>query len=331
MTRQVRADSSSATQAELLFHRGKSLMADGKLAEACAAFDASQELDPTVPTLLNQANCRQQNGQLATAMGLYLEVVRQTRTQTTRAARQMQATASERAAAIEPRLSTLRITVAADRQIAGLEILRNGELLDPATWNQALPIDGGRYQIAARAPGKLAWSIEVTVATERDARTVEVPVLGEPAPTPRRPDPPTTGPAPAPIGSPDAPAPAPPATAAHSMWSTRRKLAVGIGAGGAAAAAVGGVLGVMAVHRRDDAHALCPSPQIACDGAPRANDLIRSGHDLAIEADVAFGVGAAAAIAATVLWLTGAPESHGVAIAPAASTGQIGVIASGRF
>src|SRR3954471_12747617 len=62
----ARAQSSTA-QAETLFRQGKDLMAHGRVAEACAAFDASQKLDPTIATLLNQASCREKNGQLATA------------------------------------------------------------------------------------------------------------------------------------------------------------------------------------------------------------------------------------------------------------------------
>jgi hypothetical protein len=34
-------------------------------ATACAAFDASQKLDPTLELLLNQVSCREENGQLA--------------------------------------------------------------------------------------------------------------------------------------------------------------------------------------------------------------------------------------------------------------------------
>src|SRR5689334_5913935 len=69
----------SGAQAETLFRQGKELMGKGQIAEACAAFDASQKLDPTIATLLNQAACREKNGQLATAWGLFLEAERQTR------------------------------------------------------------------------------------------------------------------------------------------------------------------------------------------------------------------------------------------------------------
>ena len=48
----------------------------------------------------------------------------------------------------------------------------------------------------------------------------------------------------------------------------------------------------------------------------------------AIGADVAFGLAAGAATAAVILWMTGAPDSQAIAIAPAASPGQFAVTAS---
>src|SRR5688500_15209686 len=70
---------SSAAQAEQLFKDGKSLMGAKQYAEACDAFAASQELDPQLTTLMNLADCREKNGQLATAWSLFLEVERATR------------------------------------------------------------------------------------------------------------------------------------------------------------------------------------------------------------------------------------------------------------
>ena len=54
----------ASAEAETLFRRGQELLAQGKLADACAAFDGAQKLDPTTSTQLNRANCREKNGQL---------------------------------------------------------------------------------------------------------------------------------------------------------------------------------------------------------------------------------------------------------------------------
>jgi len=168
---------SSTAQAETLFRQGKDLMAHGNIADACAAFDASQKLDPTLATLLNQASCREKNGQLATAWGLFLDAERQSRAATDDATRQLHQVATDHAAKLEPRLSTLTITVAPENRVGGLEILRNSEPVDPGAWNKALPVDGGTYKITARAPGNADWSSTVTVLVERDAKTIETPRL----------------------------------------------------------------------------------------------------------------------------------------------------------
>src|ERR1043166_9179048 len=113
----IAAAQPSGAQAETLFRQGKDLMAKGKTAEACAAFDASQKLDPTISTLLNQAACREKNEQLATAWGLFLEAERQPRTASDAPPQQLHQVAASKAAKLEPRLSTLTITVSSDNRI----------------------------------------------------------------------------------------------------------------------------------------------------------------------------------------------------------------------
>lgn len=168
---------SAGAQAEILFRQGKDLMARGQIAEACAAFDASQKLDPTIATLLNQAACREKNEQLATAWGLFLEAERQTRTATDAATQQLHQVAATKAVKLEPRLSTLTVTVPDPNRVPGLQVLRSGEPIEPGAWNRALPVDGGTYQITARAPGNAEWSSTITVGNEHDARTIEIPRL----------------------------------------------------------------------------------------------------------------------------------------------------------
>src|SRR5688572_5007835 len=73
------AAADAKAKAESLFRQGRELMAGGRYAEACAAFDSSQKYDPSTATLFNQADCREKNGQLATAWGLFVEAERQTR------------------------------------------------------------------------------------------------------------------------------------------------------------------------------------------------------------------------------------------------------------
>jgi hypothetical protein len=321
---------SPSDQAEALFQRGKKLMADGKIAEACAAFDDSEKLEPMPATVLNQANCREQNGQLVTAHMLYLEAARQTTAKTDAKSRKMNRTATSRAAKLDSRLSTLRIDVAAAHGIEGIEVVRDGAVVAKASWNEASPIDGGTYRISARAPGRVTWSETVTVAPERDAKVVQVPALSA---LPRTPEPIAKTGAPPASATTGLPHPAAIARVADEpAWTARRRLAVGLAAGGVVALATGSVLGVLSNRKRSDAEALCPDPRDPCDSADRANELSSSASKLAIGADVAFGLAAGAATAAVILWMTGAPESRpGVAIAPTASHGLLLISASGSW
>jgi hypothetical protein len=217
----------SGAQAETLFRQGKELMLKGKTAEACAAFDASQKLEPTVATLLNQAACREKNGQFATAWGEFLVAERQTRSATDDATRQLHQVAASHAGKLEPRLSTLTITVSAENRVGGLQVLRGGEPVDPGAWNKALPVDGGSYKITATAPGNAEWSTMVTIGDERDARTVEIPKLKAAALVPPRVS-----------AAPDGGAPAP----TPSDEPQRSKL-VPLALGGGAIALAGGAVG----------------------------------------------------------------------------------------
>jgi hypothetical protein len=178
MTTAARAEPASqpsaSAQAETLFRQGRELLAAGKIAEACAAFDSSDHFGPAITTLLNQAACREQNGNLATAWGHFVEAERQTRDATEPKLAEYHAIATAHAATIEPRLSHLTITVPASVQRPGLEISRASSTITIGEWGRALPVDGGSYTIIAKAPGFTAWSTTISVGTERDEKTVVV-------------------------------------------------------------------------------------------------------------------------------------------------------------
>ncbi|HTR52762.1 MAG TPA: tetratricopeptide repeat protein [Kofleriaceae bacterium] len=186
----------AGAQAEVLFRQGRELLAAGKVAEACAAFEQSQKLEPAVTTLLNLAGCRERNGQLATAWGLFLDVERQTRSGDA-AMQKMHEVAHTHAKKLEPRVSKLTISVAAESQIEGLEIARGEDAVAAAMWNRALPIDGGTYTITAHAPSMTSWSTQVTVGKEGDTKTVDVPKLATLAPAPVETKPAVAAPEPA--------------------------------------------------------------------------------------------------------------------------------------
>jgi hypothetical protein len=167
----------TGAQAEVLFRQGRDLMAAGKVAEACSAFEESQKLEPAVTTLLNLAGCREKLGKLATAWGLFLDAARQTRSATDAANERLHEVAQTRAQKLEPRVSKLTINVPLKSQFDGLQIARGADRVQAGLWNRALPIDGGTYTITARARGANQWSTQVTVAAENDTRTIEIPDL----------------------------------------------------------------------------------------------------------------------------------------------------------
>src|SRR5258708_39703307 len=95
--------------AEVLYQKGRQLVAEGKVAEACPKFAESYRLDAATGTLLNLAACHEAELKLATA---WLEV-----TEAMASARRDHRDdrvkfAEEHLAAIEPRVSRLTVALA---------------------------------------------------------------------------------------------------------------------------------------------------------------------------------------------------------------------------
>lgn len=280
---------SGSAQAEQMFRDGKRLMQEQKYAEACAAFEASQKLDPLPTTLLNLADCREKNGQYASAWGLFLEAERQTRGDSSQ--RAFAKTAKERAAKLEPRLSYLIINVPDESQVDGLTISRNGEPVEPLTWNRALPIDGGEYVIEGKAPGHEPWSTKVTVGAEKDKESVDVPRF-KALPAPVLPEPDGGG-----SGDGGGDDPADVIRVDEGGMSGKRKAAIGLGVGGVVAFGVAGFFELGARGTYDDALA-------AMDQTERD----RLYDDAVSKRKLAIGVGAAGGVlvaGAVFLWVTG--------------------------
>lgn len=183
------ADSSKA-QADVLFAQGEALVRDGKLAEGCAAFEASQKLDPATTTLVRVADCRDKNHQYATAWGMFLQVEREIRGNTDDSSAKLRAVVTARAAALEKRLSTIEIQVPEGSRFDGLEILRDNDRVEAGAWGHALPLDGGTYRISARAPGHREWTTTIVLGPEHDVQTVVIPALAAEHASPPPPPPP---------------------------------------------------------------------------------------------------------------------------------------------
>lgn len=290
-----------SANAEALFDEGNRLIASGKVAEACEAFEASNRAEPRAGTLLHLGACRELNHQLASAWSAYKAALARAKDP------DKSKLAAAKVAALEPRLSYLTVSVSAHTE--GLTVLRNGAPFDPSSWNVALPVDGGDYVIVGRAPGRRDWQTTAHVVAERDRIRVEVPSLEPAAP------------------------PAPRSTPSGGL-TMRRKIAIGAAGAGSIAAAAGVVLGLAANGDKNDAFTMCPDPKMFCVKASQATALLASGRNRALEANIAFGVAAVSFAAAAVLWFTGAPESADpgrVSIIPSLRPGEAGIVLARRF
>jgi hypothetical protein len=316
-----RAHAQSA-EAEGLFNDGNKLMTEGKLAPACDAFEASNRVEPRAGTLIRLGECREQNQQLASAWSAYKDAL--TRVKDPR----KREVATAKARALESRLSYLTVSVSDERRIDGLTLTRNGKSVDPMLWNRALAVDGGDYVIAGRVPGHEEWQTTAHVPVEGAKVSVEVPKLKELSKL-------TSSPPPAPslLSSVTEPADHD-VVRSKGMFTTRRKIAIGVAGASVIGVVVGAVLGASAKGKQNDAFKLCPEPATPCTEADQSNALLKASHSRALEANIAFGLGAAAAVGAGVLWFTGAPDGENprhVSVVPSVVPGETGVVVMGRF
>jgi hypothetical protein len=315
-----------SAEAESLFSEGNKLMKEGKIGQACDAFEASNRIEPRAGTLIRIGECRERNHEFASAWSAYKDALNRVKDP------RKKKLAAAKAAEIEPKLSYLTVSVPDESRVEGLTITRNGQPFDHGLWNREVPVNGGEYVIGGQAPGREEWSATVTVPAESGKVSVEIPKLGEitklvtpPAPTP---SPPALLPVPATISAGEIDAAVKP-----SMWAAKRKIAVGMASGSAVGLIAGVVLGLQANSKRDEAHQHCSKTATPCPDAELANKLIDEAQGRALGANIAFGVAGTLAISAAVLWFTGAAESpaHRVAVAPRLAPGEPGVVVFGWF
>jgi hypothetical protein len=316
--------------ADAEFKRGKALMAEGKVAAACDAFDKSQALEPNVSTILNQANCREKNNQLATAHALFTQAAIQTDRSSEVSTVQLHNVALDRAAKLGARVSIVTLDIPADARVLGLTIKRGGTAIDPTLWAQPIELDGGTYAFEITATDRIPTTVSVTVAAEKDRKTVTIPtllVIDKPPPDTTKPPVDTTKPPadttkPGDAGKPPVeikkPVPVEPEPAAP----TSRTLAYVVGGGGVALAATAVVFHLWANSTYDDA-------------VVEGNDKTQSDlwHSANTRRYVAIGTGIAgvAAIGAGVWLLLRAPSNERVSVQPAVAADGASVLVSGWF
>lgn len=244
-----RPASAQPVVAEALFQEGRRLLKEGRLDEACGKLAESHRLDPSSGTLLNLADCHEQQGKTASAWAEFLAASRLAQAQNN--GKRLEE-ARRRASALASKLSSL--TVMTPPQ-AGLTVWRDGEPLSDAQLGTKLPIDPGAHVIEAKVNGYVPFRTNVVVGPERDDVQVVVPTL-----------PPASAPTPAP--RPDAGS-RPPAGARRARSTERgapgrSPLGYVVGGAGLAAAGAGALFGVLALGTYDRASSDCSQPPNGC-------------------------------------------------------------------
>lgn len=265
--------SADAAAADALFQEGRRLLEEGKTDAACLKLAESQAADPSSGTLLNLGLCHELQHKLAAAWSEYVSAAQLARDQ---GKEDRALVADTKAKEIAPRVPYLTVTVGAS--IAGLQIFRGAERLDPELLGRAMPVDPGSYRIHASAPGHRDWTSTVDVR-ESESKTVVVPELE--SETPLRTEPPKH--LSARPWAPDQPPPSQPTPTNGS-----RPLGWIVGGAGVVALAVGAGFGLASLGSYKNANTLCPSHKNCSDEAFEARS---SAETKAWIANVAFGVG----------------------------------------
>ena len=298
------AASAQTAEAQALFDEGKELLKEGKIDEACAKLDASERVSPAGGTEGKLAECYEKQGKTASAWEMYKRAEASAKA----ANKEERAAQAEKAAkALSGKLVHLSVVVPDESDVKGLAITVNGKARDRATWGDQVPVDPDEYEITAEAPGRESWSKTITIKTKD--KTVEIPKLVRVKVDKDK---------------------------SHSERDTAEVPERKYGSAMIALAAVGVgglVLGTgFALYARDvegQSDAICPGIKCA---DPRGIDLNSTARLDATIADIAWGVGGAAVIGATALWVIGRPsDPDAVSVAPLAGRGRAGIAIGGRF
>lgn len=324
---QATVDSKAA--AEALFDEGLALMRKGDFAAACIKLEQSSSIDHGIGTMLYLGECYEKSGRTASAWAMF----RQAASEAAASGESQRAEAGrQRAEKLTPALSKLTVTVTAPVP-AGLELTRNGAAVPNALWGTAVPVDPGDQRVDARAPGYLPWSGTVRIGANADAQTLAVPAL---TPQPAN-ELPVAQQAPAAPLAPAAPVAAPAAptasvestTAAPSSGSSQRIVGIVIGAVGVVGIGVGGVFGLKAIAKNNDAKEHCPHGGATCDD-PQGVSLTRDAQSAARLANV-FVIGGAVLAAAGVVTYLMAPSDSEPRIAVGADAHAVRATVGGVF
>jgi hypothetical protein len=288
-------------------------MAQHKYAEACPKLAESQRIAPSGGTLINLAECYEKAGQTASAWGTWKDVASRANAA---GKSDVERNAITRAAALEPALAKLTISVATDSDVPGLEVKRDGVELGHAEFGLPIPVDPGAHKIEATAPKKKPFTTEIDVAPKQTDAHATVTLTNEEqavATTTTTTSPPqTTTP-----GTQPTTAPSEASSGGGTLQRTLGWVGVGVGAAGLV---VGGIFGLNALSKANEANndgckgMTCTgnnNPTLAAQGVQASKD----GTNAANISTACFIAGGVLAAAGIVVVLT-APSGKSVHASP---------------
>lgn len=292
--------------AQALYTEATGAMDRGDYAAACPKLEEVVRLAPEgIGAKLTLASCYEQAGRLATAWSMFTlaEAAAKLAGQDERRKK-----ASARAQALLPKLSRLTIQVSdAARSLPGLQIQRDGVLIDAEQWGSAAPVDKGEHLIQASAPGKQRWGVQVHVESDGTASVVAIPLLPD--------EPPQKATMTRPPTVPKEPSRTPPKEPSRP-W--RKTAGFVVGAAGLASVGIGAFFGGRAIQKKNESDASHCLPGNLCDAE---GVLLRD-------------EGLTAATASTALFVAGGILVAGGAIlvftAPSVANGSVTVSLSPR-
>lgn len=233
-------DPQAAAMAQSLYEQAIGLMDEKNFAAACPKLEQATKLVPKgLGARLGLGECYVGQRRLASAWAQYVKAEA-----LAAATGEADAAADARAEAnkLKPKLAMITITVPETmRGVPGLSVTWDGFVQDEAVWGTPMPIDAGKHKIEAKASARRTWAREVEVPTDGLALEEKVPEL-EVVPVDVTPPSSEMSRGPTVISRP-----------ASRTWM--RPVGIAALGVGATALVVGGVLGGIAISKRDASNA----------------------------------------------------------------------------
>ena len=162
VTTPVRADDTGA--ADALYADAKALAESGNWSAACPKFEASLEASRTLGTLLNLADCLEQDKKLGRALERWEEAIALANEKNDERAK----FATERKALLEPRVPTLVLDVKQGPEALSVSVGKRD--VEPGRFGLPLKVDPGKLEIVVSRDDQVLQTSEIQLAEGESKR-----------------------------------------------------------------------------------------------------------------------------------------------------------------